>query len=140
MAGLERFRVLHLVRTEPYAVGRIEAFPLEQARSLEVVRQVRRTGDLFVKYLRLVGEVLGTVIQIEQTPRDPSSLAYLIGIALQVPMEEKQELLSILSLPALLAREAHILSREEMLLQRMREFQHGNTGYVQGATGYLSLN
>jgi len=139
-AGLERFRVLHLVRAEPYAIGRVEPFPLEQVRSREVVRAVRPTGDLFLKYLRLVGEVLGTVIQIEQTPRDPSSLAYLIGIALQVPMEEKQQLLSILSLPALLARESHILSREEILLQRMREFQLSNTGYVQGATGYVSLS
>jgi Lon protease-like protein len=139
-AGTERFRVLHIVHTEPFAVGRIEPFPLEQVHSPAVMPQVTSAGSLFVRYLRLVAEVLGTIIQVEEAPRDASSLAYLIGIALQVSMEEKQGLLSILTLPALLAKEAHILSREEMLLTRMREMQQTNAGYIQGATGHLSLN
>ncbi len=139
-AGMERFRVLHILHTEPYAVGRIEPFPLEQVHSRATIAQVKRAGDLFVRYLRLVAEVLGTVIRVEETPRDASSLAYLIGIALQVPMEEKQDLLSVLALPALLAKEAHILSREEALLTRMRQMQETSTGYIQGITGHLSLN
>ena len=139
-AGMERFRVLHILHTEPYAVGRIEPFPLEQVHSPAVMSQVKKAGGLFVRYLRLVAEVLGTVIRVEEAPRDASSLAYLIGIALQVSMEEKQGLLSVLALPALLAREAQILSREETLLTRMREMQETNTGYIQGATGHLSLN
>lgn len=140
MAGLERFRTLRLVRSEPYAVGHIEPFPLEQVNASAVFRQVRTIGDLLVQYLRLVDEVLGTLVQIHETPRDPSSLAYLVGIILQVPMEEKQELLSILNLPMLLSRECLILRRERDLLQRMRAVQLGNVGYVQGATSCLSLN
>lgn len=139
-AGLERFRVLYLVRSKPYAVGRVEPFPLEKVDSPESVVQVRKTGELLVRYLRLVGEVLGTLVQIEEPPRDPSSLAYLVGIALQISMEEKQELLSIIQLPSFLARERLILRREEALLQRMREMQSTNAGYFQGATSYLSLN
>jgi len=139
-AGLERFRVLQLLRSEPYMLGRIEPFPLEGVRSPEVVRQIKRTGELFVRYLRLLGEALGTEVRIVNAPRDPSSLAYLIGIALQVPMEEKQELLSILSLPRLLARERAILGREEVLLTRMIEVQKADQGYLRGRTGYLSLN
>jgi len=55
-------------------------------------------------------------------------------------MEEKQDLLSVLTLPALLAKEAHILSREEALLTRMRHMQEMGTGYIRGITGHLSLN
>lgn len=139
-AGLERFRVLHLLRTEPYVIGRIELFPLEGTGSPEVAALGRKASALFVRYLRLVSEALGTTIQIESTPRDPSSLAYLVAIALQIPMEEKQELLSIPALPALLWKESLILSREEILLDHMREAQESNTGYLQGVTGYLSLN
>jgi len=139
-AGMERFRVLHIVHTEPYAVGRIEPFPLEQVHSPAVMSQVKNAGSLFVRYLRLIAEVLGTIIRVEEAPRDASSLAYLIGIALQVSMEEKQSLLSVLTLPALLAREAQILSREETLLTRMRETQKTDAGYIRGATGHLSLN
>jgi len=139
-AGLERFRLLHLVRSTPYAIGRIEPFPLEHTHSPAVMREVKRTGDLFVRYLRLAAEVLGTLIQIENAPRNPTELAYLVGIALQVSMQEKQELLSIVSLPSLLLRESFILSREETLLQRMREAQEDNRGYLQGVTSYVSLN
>ena len=139
-AGLERFRVLHLLRTEPYVVGRIEPFPLEDTSSPEIARLVKKAGALFVQYLRLAGEVLGTTIRIESAPRDASTLAYMVAIALQVSMEEKQELLSIPSLPTLLWWEDLILSREAMLLKRMREAQDSNTGYVRGVTGYLSLN
>lgn len=138
--GLERFRVLHLVRTEPYIIGRIEAFPLEGTRSPQVTEWVWKAGALFVRYLRLVGEVLGTTIEVESTPHDASSLAYLVAMALQVSLEEKQELLSIPALPTLLARESLILSREEILLKRMRKAQDSNTGYVLGATQYWSLN
>jgi Lon protease-like protein len=139
-AGLERFRVLDLLRTEPYIVGRIEPFPLEDTKSPELVRLVRAASALFVQYLRLAGEVLGTVIRVESAPRDASTLAYMMAIALQVSNEEKQQLLSISSLPTLLWKESSILSRERILLQRMSEAQDDNKGYVRGVSSYLSLN
>ena len=139
-AGLERFRVLDLLRTEPYIVGRIEPFPLEDCKSPELVRLVKAASALFVQYLRLAGEVLGTVIRVESAPRDASTLAYMMAIALQVSNEEKQQLLNISSLPALLWKESSILSRERVLLQRMSEAQDDNKGYVRGVTSYLSLN
>jgi ATP-dependent Lon protease len=139
-AGLERFRVLDLLRTEPYIVGRIEPLPLEDTRSPELVQLVRAASALFVQYLRLAGEVLGTAIRVESAPRDASTLAYMMAIALQVSNEEKQQLLNISSLPALLWKESSILSRERILLQRMSEAQDDNRGYVRGVTSYLSLN
>ncbi|MGC8785866.1 MAG: LON peptidase substrate-binding domain-containing protein [Anaerolineae bacterium] len=139
-AGLDRFRVLHLLHTEPYIVGRIEWFPLEKTGAPGVVKLAHKAKAPFVRYLRLVSEVLGTTIRIENTPRDPTDLAYLMAIALQISMEEKQELLSIPSLPALLWREYLILSREEILLSRMQERQRGNIGYMRGITSDFSLN
>jgi Lon protease-like protein len=139
-SGLERYRVLHVLCTEPYIIGRIEAFPLEGTSSPQVSELVWKASALFVRYLRLTGEVLGTRIDIESTPRDATGLAYLVAITLEVSLEEKQELLSIRTLPALLARESLILSREEILLNRMRKAQEDNTGYVRGETQYLSLN
>jgi len=139
-AGLERFHVLDLLHTEPYIMGRIEPFPLEDTRSPELARLVKVTSSLFVQYLRLASEVLGTVIQVESAPRDASTLAYMMAIALQVSNEEKQQLLSTASLPTLLWKESSILSREQILLQRMSKVQDDNKGYVRGITSYLSLN
>lgn len=139
-AGLERFRVLYLLHTEPYLVGRIEWFPLESTRASEVTELANKVKAPFTRYLRLVSEVLGTTIRIESTPRDPTELAYLMAIALQVSMEEKQELLSIPSLPVLLRREYVILSREELLLRRMQKAQSHSTGYIRGITSDFSIN
>jgi len=138
--GQERFRLLHLLRTEPYIIGRVEALPLEGASSPQVSALVRKVGALFVRYLRLAGEVLGNTIQIDNAPSNASGLVFTIAMGLDVSIEEKQELLSIRALPDLLARESLILSREELLLERMREAQDSNTGYLRGATQYLSLS
>jgi len=77
---------------------------------------------------------------VESAPRDASTLAYMMAIALQISNEEKQQLLSTASLPALLWKESTILSRERILLQRMSETEESNKGYVRGITSYLSLN
>lgn len=139
-AGIERFRVLDWTRTEPYAVARIEPFPLEGTQAQELVGLVKAASGYFVRYLRLAGDVLGTVIRVESAPQDASTLAYMMAIALQISNEEKQELLSVASLPSLLWKEAVILSREETLLGRMRDAQESHVGYVRGVRDYLSLN
>jgi len=138
--GRERFRLLQVLRTTPYITGRIETFPLEATRSSQVANLTRETGMRLVEYLRLVGEVLGTVIQIDTVPRDAGDLAYLIAMSLQVSLEEKQQLLSIRTLPKLLRRESQILNRETALLKRMQQLQESEEGYVQGPTEYLSLS
>ena len=120
--------------------ARIEPFPLEDTRSPELARLVKTASALFVQYLRLAGEVLGTVIRVESAPRDASTLAYMMAIALQVSNEEKQQLLSASSLPTLLWKECSILSRERILLQRMSDKQDDDKGYVRGVLSYLSLN
>jgi Lon protease-like protein len=138
--GVERFRVLQLMQAEPYIIGRIEPFPLEGEESPGVRRLAHRTGQRFVRYLRLVNEVLGSTIDLDIAPRDSSSLAYLIAMAMDIALEEKQELLSIPGISALLAREATLLNREEVLLNRMREMQDSNEGYFRALTQYMSLN
>jgi Lon protease-like protein len=139
-SGQERFRVLQLLRVEPYIVARIESFPLEATDSPKVANLVETSKDLLTHYLRLTSEVLGTLIHIERTPRDASSLAYLVAISVQVSLEEKQEFLAIPTLPDLLLREVAILRREIKFLRRLRKVQNSNVGYVQGPTNYLSLN
>jgi Lon protease-like protein len=138
--GQERFRLLQLLRTTPYIVGRIETFPLEATMSSQVVRLTKKAGMRLVEYLRLVGEVLGTLIEIDTVPREAGGLAYLIARSLQVSLEEKQQLLSIRTLPNLLSRESQILNRETALLKRMQQLQESEEGYLHGPTEYLSLS
>jgi hypothetical protein len=117
-----------------------ESFPLEATDSPRVTQLAETANEFLTQYLRLTGEVLGTLIQIERRPRDASSLAYLIAISVQLSLQEKQELLTIPTLPKLLLREVTILGREIKLLRRLRHVQDSNMGYVQGPTSHLSLN
>jgi Lon protease-like protein len=138
--GLERFRLLRLVRLKPYAVGDLEVDPLQEDSSQQVAEALKDVGSLFVDYLRQMGEVIGTHIQVENVPRDPPSFVYLVAMALQVPLEEKQELLAAPSLSRMASRERLLLQREGKLLERMRLAQESNVGYVRGATDFVSLN
>jgi Lon protease-like protein len=138
--GLERFRIVRLVRTEPYALGEVRVMPLGTDATQLSADSLTKTGRLFVEYLRKVGEVVGTDIQIDNVPGDALAFAYLVAMALQIPLEEKQQLLSADTLSSLVAREKQILQREAILLERMRTAQETNAGYVRGQTDYISLN
>jgi Lon protease-like protein len=138
--GQARFRVLQLVRKKPYLMGRIESFPLEAVESDQVAGLTKQVSALFVEYMKLVREVLGDLIQIESTPRDAVGLAFLVAKAIRLSLEEKQQLLVLRTLPKLLQTEHAILGRERALLQRLRQIQESETGYVHGATGHFSLS
>ena len=138
--GQERFRLLQILHTEPYLVGRIEIYPLEDADSPQVRNLVTKATASFVRYLRLAGEVLGTSVEIASSPHDRTSLAYLMAMSLQIPLHEKQSLLEASNVPALLNKELLILSREEILLNLMRQAQEKNTGYIRGVSLDLSLS
>ena len=64
----------------------------------------------------------------------------MMAIALQISNEEKQGLLGIASLPLLLWKEAAIMSREEVLLARMKTAQEEQAVYIRGIRDWLSLN
>ncbi len=138
--GLERFRVIKLLHKEQYPSGDIKIHPLAEDASQEIAEALKDIGDLFVHYLRQMGEVIGTNIQIDSVPRDAQSLAYLVAMALQVPLEEKQDLLAARGLSSMVSRERSLLQREAKLLERMREMQDTNTGYFRGSTDFVSLN
>jgi Lon protease-like protein len=138
--GMQRFRVLQLLRVKPYMIGRVEGFPLEEVDSAPVTDLVPQVASLFTQYLRLAGEVLGSLIEIESIPRDASGLAYTIAMGLQVSLRDRHQLLTIRTLPRLLWSECLIMGREVTLLKRMRQIQDSNAGYMLGPTGYLSLS
>lgn len=138
--GVERFRALDWVRTEPYAVGRIDPFPLEDTRAKEVHALMSEASWYFVRYLELAREVVGGDIPMEKLPEDDTTTAYMMVIALQISNVEKQGLLSAATLPLLLWKEAVIMSREQILLTRMKLVQVWRGGYVRGIRDWLSLS
>jgi hypothetical protein len=135
--GLHRFRVRELRFDMPYLQGEVDAFPLAGVAAPDDTGAVNR---LLRRYVKVLSQVLNSDIDLEEMPQDPQSLAYLTAGALQIPWDEKQQLLETPDLPQLLSVERTVLGKETMMLG----FMHGSESRVEeqvlGPTGYLYPN
>jgi hypothetical protein len=136
--GSERFR-LHGVRHDlPYLVGTAEPWPLKGEESDQAWLLMKPVQKLFERYLELAAEAQGNEIEVEEMPTEPRMMALLVAIGLQVPMPQKQRLLSQPTVAAMLLAERTILRREELLLEYMIRTQEEQ--WEGGFSGYLARN
>lgn len=91
--GQERFRIESLDRQRPYLMGQVELLPLivEPTRLLQ--KAADRLHPLVLEYLTVLAEVGKVEFDPEQIPIDPDELGFLAASFIQLPSEEKQELL-----------------------------------------------
>jgi len=143
--GVHRFRVRSLRFDMPFLQGEVEAYPLQQdmvetpladsaGRSVSVVRRLLRG------YMDLLTHLTDAELDLDEVPDDPRTLAFLAASVLQIPWDDKQDLLETPNLSALLETERVLLGREEMLLRFMQATQAVVEEQTQGATGYLFPN
>jgi hypothetical protein len=93
---------------------------------------------LLQQYLSQLALAQGHTIKIEDVPDDPRTLALLIAITLQVPMPEKQRLLSQPDVSRMMSLERAILNREQLLLDHIIRTQ--TKQWEGGQSGYLAKN
>ncbi len=119
VVGQQRFRIVRLHHDQAYLTGTIEEYPLGGIDQ----RQARRSAVALLpwlsRYLGLLGEKADAKFDPSELPRDPASVGYLAGIVVQIPMVEKQHLLSIATATELLEQERTIYRRETALLRAM---------------------
>ena len=115
--GQDRFRVESLDRGRPYLVGQVELLPLgtEPAESLQTASD--RLYPLVLEYLKVLAEVGKVEFEPEQIPTDPDELGFLAASFIQLPIEEKQELLEA-ETAAELFKNLLSLYREEVAIMR----------------------
>jgi len=136
--GKDRFRLRKVHRDLPYLVGEAEPWPLREAVSQQAWEQVEPMRVLLHQYLQLLSQAQGHKIEIEEIPDDPATLALLVAVALQVPLAQKQSLLSQPTVPQMFVAERAILHREERLLKYMIDTQEEQ--WEGGFSGYLAKN
>ncbi len=135
--GLHRFRVRQLRFDMPYLQGEVEAFPLGGASAPQDTKAVTR---LLRGYIKQLSQVLNSEIDLDELPEDPHTLAFAAASALQIPWDEKQSLLEMPNLPALLTVERALLGKETMMLGFMHASESRVEDQVLGPTGYLYPN
>ena len=118
--GEERFRIRELKRgLDDGLCGTVESFPLATPDDHNVHAAARVLAPWLEHYLELLGQAAATRFAPKRLPDDPIALAYLAAIVAQIPMREKQGLLSITSAADLLRQERALYRREISLLRAM---------------------
>ncbi len=118
--GEERFRLeeLYAAQGEVHS-GRVTAFPLAQTDQPAAHAAARALRPWLARYLELLAQAASTQFSEKPLPPDPAGLAYLVAIVAQIPMSEKQALLSVETAADLLHIERTLLRRETSLLRAM---------------------
>lgn len=138
--GSGRFRVQRFFNDEPYLEAEVEAFPLMAASEAEVKPLVEYLRPRIASYLEMLSQDDKTNFTTSDMPDDPIDLAYLVAIALQLPLEDKQVLLQTRTAADLLAVERAVFGREQVLLRFMLRTAAAQQRLVVGPTGNLFLN
>ena len=90
--------------------------------------------------MQRLSEVIDAEIDADDMPDEPQELAFLTASTLQIPWDDKQNLLAIPDLRDLVASELELLSRETMLLGFMHGTEASLDDQVFGVTGMLYPN
>jgi Lon protease-like protein len=119
--GDERFRIVKLQRSLPYLIGDVEIMQMDNLCGLDVQRGIKSFRERVMEYLRLFSSQAPHQVDLGQIqlPDDPTLMIYLSASLLQVPLGEKQELLTLDSSMQLMERVAWLFKRETAILKEM---------------------
>lgn len=138
--GLHRFRVRELLFDRPYLQGEVEAFPLRDSGVSSSEGNASAVRRLLKDYMDLLSKIVDAEVDVDEIPDDTRTLAYLAANVLQIPWDDKQQLLAVAQLSHLLQAERKLLAREKMLLEFMQATEDQLEEHVIGPTGYLYPN
>jgi ATP-dependent Lon protease len=110
--GAQRVRIERWVATEPYLVAEIVDAPDEVQQTPELIALMRNVQQTFSNIVQEVPYLPEELQIMVANVDDPSALTHLIGGALRLKTEEKQDLLEELDVAQRLRRLSEVLARE----------------------------
>jgi ATP-dependent Lon protease len=137
---MQRFRILELDHSRNYLMAKVRHFPLVNGGTKLATELAQIVRPRIVEYVDLLGEASNQKLQLDGLPDEPTALALLVAISMQVSAADKQKLLESVGIPEMLAHEAHLLSRECLFTRFMIETQHDIFPLNSGPTGYIFPN
>lgn len=118
--GKERFQVVSLDReTRPFLTGSVEPFPIRDTDREQTSSNSALVRAWLKRYLEILKRTGQIEVDVNQVPHDPIALAYLSAVLLQIPLSQKQELLSMQVVHELLASLRDVYRREVSLLHTL---------------------
>lgn len=116
--GVERFQIHALSHDKPYLVGTVETIPMDSSDVQAVDQAGQRLRPWVEQYLSMLAKAAEKVeFDPLQLPNDPLALGYLAAALVQIPTEQKQQLLASGQAADLLTAIRTIYRREVALLR-----------------------
>jgi len=138
--GTRRFRIQELNYDHAYLTGAVSHYPILNGDTKLAMDQAQRVRPKILRYVDLMTKATGVQLKLDQLPEDPTTLAFLTAIALQVNSGEKQRMLNQAGIPEMLDLSNYLLGRELQLLQYMLDSQSVVQSLSGGPTGFLFAN
>jgi Lon protease-like protein len=127
--GNQRFRIQSLDHSLPYLVGKVDRYPLVDSNQTGQRQAADRLRPWLIRYLSILPEVEDMAIEQHLLPKEPVPLAYLAATLLQVPLDQKQDLLAAEYAKPLLDELYDIYRREIALVKVMRQQPVADEGF-----------
>lgn len=138
--GTQRFQVVELQHNFTYLTGKVRQLPVVNGGTKIAADLAQMMRPRILEYVELISEASQQKLKLDRLPEDPTTLAYLVAISLQVNAADKQKLLEKVGIPEMLAYEAHLLSREILFTRYMINTQADVLALNAGPTGYIFPN
>ncbi len=121
--GLSRFRIIEFTATAPYFKARIEVVKDQLEPNIELDALTNSVRGLFNKVLELSPYLPSELGLLAQNVEDPGSLADMIASTLNIPKEDKQEILETLEVRGRLQKLTVLLTKELEVLELGKKIQ-----------------
>lgn len=138
--GTKRFKITKLLRRHSYLSAEVRHYPVINGSTKRAMDLAQRVRPQILEYVDMIAQATKSTLPLNKLPQDPTSLAFLVAMALQIGNEDKQNLLALPSIPDILANENYLLWREVSLLQHMVDTHHDVEEQTAGPTGWVFPN
>ena len=138
--GQERFVIRQILQERPYLIGQVETLLSRGEDTPRAMALSRRASELLPKYVEVLAQATGTLVQVVNAPKEPSEVAFLVALTLQIEHPERQGLLATPDIREMLFQELVLLRREITICDYMISTQSTHKEREHHLFGHISLN
>lgn len=119
--GIERFRIVDFAQERPLLIANIQRVPETDVDGPEIEARTMLLRQQAIEALELLPQVPGELVAAMQNAESASALTDLTAAYLDIPQDQKQELLETIDLPIRMDKVSRLLSQRIEVLRLSQE-------------------
>ena len=119
--GIERFRIVDFVQERPLLVANVQRIPEATMDGPEIEARTMLLRQQAIEALELLPQVPGELVAAMQNAQSASALTDLTAAYMDIPPDQKQEILETIDLPLRMDKVSRLLSQRIEVLRLSQE-------------------